>query len=140
MGKAGRGTCHFAPLFNGTVPPAYRRTEIEILGLPATADGRVVDPDSGAYHVLGNPLHVHGFKTTTVRNVALTAPYMHNGVFGTLEEVVDFYDGGGGAGPGIEPDHQTLPPDSLRLTDPEKQALVRFMEALTDTSRVRRPR
>ena len=135
MGRARCGTCHFAPLFNGTVPPAYTKTEIEILGVPTAPDAAVVDADSGAWHVLGNPLHVHGFRTPGVRNSALTAPYMHNGVYETLEEVVDFYDIGGGAGLGIRLEHQTLPPDSLKLTAQEKAALVRFLEALTDTVR-----
>ncbi len=63
-----------------------------------------------------SPLHLHAFKTPTVRNAALTAPYMHNGVYRTLEEVVDFYDRGGGAGIGIDLPNQTLPPDKLNLT------------------------
>lgn len=151
MGRAKCGTCHFAPLFNGTVPPAYTKSEIEIIGVPAAPDGApdaapdpapdaapgaaVIDADSGAWHVLGNPLHVHGFRTPGVRNSALTAPYMHNGVYETLEEAVDFYNAGGGAGLGIRLEHQTLPADSLKLTVEEKQALVRFLEALTDTAR-----
>jgi cytochrome c peroxidase len=66
--------------------------------------------------------------------VALTAPYMHNGAYPTLESVVDFYDRGGGAGIGVTLGHQTLPPDPLRLTAREKRALVAFMRALTDTA------
>lgn len=66
--------------------------------------------------------------------LALTAPYMHNGVFNTLEEVVDFYNVGGGHGWGIAPDHTTLPPDSLNLNEQEKKDLIYFMQALTDTS------
>ena len=58
--------------------------------------------------------HLHAFKTPTARNVALTAPYMHNGVFRTLEEVVDFYDRGGGAGIGIALENQTLPAERLQ--------------------------
>jgi cytochrome c peroxidase len=69
-----------------------------------------------------------------VRNVALTAPYMHNGVYRTLEEVVDFYNDGGGAGLGLDVPNQTLPADKLNLDDREKKALVAFMKALTDAS------
>ncbi|MEW5926786.1 MAG: cytochrome c peroxidase [Gemmatimonadota bacterium] len=135
MGRAKCGTCHFAPLFNGTVPPAYAETESEVLGVPSrpATRGAAVDPDPGRFRVHGIHLHRHAFKTPTVRNAELTAPYMHNGVFRTLEEVVDFYDRGGGAGIGIDLPNQTLPPDPLRLTDRDKADLVAFMRALTDT-------
>jgi cytochrome c peroxidase len=135
MGKARCGTCHFVPLFNGTVPPGYARSDVEIIGVPERiGPGAPVDRDQGRGPLHGNPLHAHAFRTTSVRNVALTAPYMHNGVYRTLEEVVDFYDGGGGAGLGIRLDNQTLPPDSLHLTPTEKLDLVAFMRALTDTT------
>jgi cytochrome c peroxidase len=134
MGKAGCGTCHFAPLFNGTVPPSYEKTEVEILGVPAdpAAEPLRLDPDPGRYDLYQIETHRHAFKTTTVRNAALTAPYMHNGAYETLDEVVEFYNAGGGAGLGIEVPHQTLPPDSLGLNDTEIGDLVAFMEALTD--------
>jgi cytochrome c peroxidase len=136
MGKARCGTCHFAPLFNGATPPALWEAEPEVIGVPAraVARGARVDPDSGRYNVRRIDQHLHAFKTPTLRNVALTAPYMHNGVFPTLEAVVDFYDAGGGAGIGARLGHQTLPPDSLRLTRGEKRALVAFLGALTDTA------
>ena len=54
------------------------------------------------------PERKHFFKTPTVRNVEQTAPYMHNGIYNTLEEVVDFYNRGGGAGIGIQQELQTL--------------------------------
>ncbi|MES2523167.1 MAG: cytochrome c peroxidase [Gemmatimonadota bacterium] len=136
MGKAKCATCHFAPLFNGTVPPAYQESEVEVLGVPAraTVRGARVDADSGRFRVTRAAPHLHAFKTPTVRNAELTAPYMHNGVFRTLEEVVDFYNRGGGAGIGISLPNQTLPADSLGLTGAEQRALVRFMRALTDTT------
>jgi cytochrome c peroxidase len=130
MGKGKCATCHFFPLFNGTVPPAYQETESEVLGTPATAAGKTIDPDEGKFVMTGREPHRHAFKTPTVRNVAKTAPYMHNGVFRTLNEVVDFYNKGGGNGLGFGLENQTLPFDRLNLTTPEKQALVAFMEAL----------
>ncbi|HYW31245.1 MAG TPA: cytochrome c peroxidase [Gemmatimonas sp.] len=136
MGKAKCATCHFAPLFNGTVPPTYQESEVEVLGVPATAAvrGARIDTDSGRFRVTRAAPHLYAFKTPTVRNVELTAPYMHNGVYRTLEEVVDFYNRGGGAGIGISLPNQTLPADSLGLSRAEQRALVRFMRALTDTS------
>jgi cytochrome c peroxidase len=67
--------------------------------------------------------------------VALTAPYMHNGAFATLEQVVDFYDRGGGAGLGLAVPFQTLPPTPLHLTSTERRGLVAFLRALTDSAR-----
>lgn len=136
MGKAKCGTCHYTPLFSGAVPPLYDEVESEVLGVPANTDtlDAVLDADSGKYHLYRMPHQLRSFKTPGLRNIALTAPYMHNGVYRTLEEVVDFYDRGGGAGLGFELDNQTLPPDRLQLTTSEKKALVAFMHALTDTS------
>ena len=142
MGKAQCGTCHFAPLFNGATPPMLVDAEPEVIGVPLrpAVMHAIVDPDSGRFNVRRIDQHLHAFKTPTLRNVALTAPYMHNGVFPTLEEVVDFYDGGGGAGIGVMLAHQTLPADSLRLSPAEKRALVAFLNALTDTAGTSRRR
>lgn len=142
MGKGGCANCHFAPLFNGTLPPRYERTEIEVLGIPAqpmkSRQGRFIadalDADSGRMAVDHAAPSFRGFKTPTLRNVALTAPYMHNGVFATLEEVMDFYDVGGGVGLGLDVPNQTLAPDSLHLSGEEKRDLIAFLHALTDTT------
>ena len=140
MGKAACGSCHFAPAFNGTLPPVYQHTESEVLGVPVMYDtaNATVDPDLGRYSSKRPTdeaeIYVHSFKTTTVRNVALTAPYMHNGVFETLEQVVDFYNRGGGAGIGIDLPHQTLPDSPLDLSQHEIRDIVAFMESLTDTT------
>ena len=58
---------------------------------------------------------------------------MHNGVYHTLEEVVDFYNKGGGIGLGLDVPYQTLPDTPLDLTETEVEDLVVFMNALTDT-------
>jgi cytochrome c peroxidase len=140
MGKALCGTCHFGPVFSGLVPPYFSENESEVIGVPARLDATIfeIDPDEGRFNN-GVPRdrapHLRfSFKTPSVRNVSLTPPYMHNGVYRTLEEVVDFYNRGGGLGLGIDLPHQTLPPDSLHLTATEQKALVAFMQALTDTS------
>lgn len=132
-GKGKCATCHFIPLFNGTVPPAYKKTEQEVIGTPQIKNGKEIDPDLGRYAQYKMPQLLHAFKTPTLRNVALTAPYMHNGVFESLEEVVVFYNDGGGAGTGIAVDNQTLPSDKLNLTDKEQKALIAFMKTLTDS-------
>ncbi len=135
MGKAKCATCHFAPVFNGTVPTRYKDTELELLGVPEINDtiNAIIDPDLGRFHIFGTEERKFFFKTPTVRNIELTAPYMHNGVYETLEEVVDFYNRGGGAGIGIDLEYQTLPPDPLNLTKEEQRNLVLFLKTLTDS-------
>jgi len=136
VGKGKCATCHFLPLTNGTVPPMYQKSEVEVLGTPrtATTQGAVVDPDLGRFRLSRAEPHRYAFRTPSLRNVALTAPYMHNGAYPTLESVVDFYNRGGGAGIGIQLDNQTLPPDRLNLTTVEQRQLVAFLRALTDTT------
>lgn len=135
-GKAKCATCHFIPLFNGSVPPTYRSTDVEVLGVPSTPVVRnaKLDRDTGRASITRSAPHLFAFKTPGLRNVALTAPYMHNGVYRTLEEVVDFYNRGGGTGIGIALGNQTLPFDSLQLTAAEQRDIVSFLRALTDTT------
>lgn len=137
-GKAGCATCHYAPTFSGLVPPLYHENESEVLGVLAKPNMLDVDQDPGR---IGNmmaedneEIYRGSFKTMTVRNVKLTAPYFHNGAYKTLDEVIDFYNKGGAAGLGLtyEVPNQTLPPDHLNLSKKEIAALIAFMESLTD--------
>ena len=129
-GKAKCATCHFIPLTNGTVPPNFDRSESEVLGVPAK--NKKLDIDFGKYDLTQAEVNRYSFKTPTIRNIALTAPYMHNGVLKTLEEVIDFYDQGGGEGLGFHLPNQTLPTDKLNLNALEKKQLIAFMKTLTD--------
>jgi cytochrome c peroxidase len=134
MGKAQCATCHFAPLFNGLIPPLYDRTEFEVLGVPSHDNLLHPSPDTDSGRLAFFPIDLYkgAFKTPTVRNAAVTAPYMHNGAFHTMEGVIDFYDKGGGNGIGLSVPNQTLSAMPLQLTPTEKKAIVAFMEALTD--------
>ncbi len=85
--------------------------------------------DLGYYEVTLQPSDRWKFKTPSLRNVALTAPYMHNGSIATLEEVVDFYAQGGIENPELSP---LIRP--LSLNETEKAALVEFMRSLTGES------
>jgi cytochrome c peroxidase len=131
MGKAKCATCHFPPVFNGTVPPNFTETEVESIGVPNLEETEL-DDDLGAYSIFKTEERKYFFKTSTVRNISKTAPYMHNGVYETLEQVVDFYNKGGGQGLGYEVPNQTLPLDKLNLSEKEIKDLIAFMEALTD--------
>lgn len=135
MGKAQCATCHFAPTFNGTVPPHFNDSEFEVLGVPSKAifKNAKIDKDLGRYTLYKADKRKYAFKTPTVRNSAKTAPYMHNGVYKTLEEVMQFYNVGGGAGIGIKLDNQTLPEDALNLTEKDIKDIIAFIETLTDS-------
>ncbi|MBS1607855.1 MAG: cytochrome-c peroxidase [Bacteroidetes bacterium] len=134
-GKAKCATCHFIPLFNGLVPPVFTETESEILGVPQTKDKThaILDTDIGKAGFTTSVIHKFAFKTPTLRNIELTAPYMHNGVYTTLEEVMEFYNNGGGKGLKIAPANQSLPFDKLNLSKKEIGDIISFMKALTDT-------
>lgn len=136
MGKAACATCHFPPTFNGTIPPKFDETELENLGITKNTDfdNPSLDDDLGRYYLYNSEERKGFFKTSTVRNIELTAPYMHNGAFETLEQVLDFYNLGGGQGLGLEVRHQTLPAVNLELEKKEISAIIAFMKTLTDTS------
>lgn len=143
-GKAACATCHFIPMYSGIVPPLFNESEAEVLGVPDKAEQPwKLDDDLGR---LDNGLtqevayfYRAAFKTPTLRNIEKTAPYMHNGVFNTLEEVMDFYNQGGGAGSGMELEHQTLADDPLDLTEQEIADIIAFMKALNDQTQFQAP-
>ena len=132
-GKGRCARCHVPPSFGGSHPPDFATAVYAALGVPVAPAGKSLDPDEGRGAVTRQPLDRHAFKTPTVRDVAKTAPYFHNGAFPTLESVVDFYDKGGGRGLGLDVPHQDPDVRPLRLTPAERQALLRFLRvALTD--------
>jgi cytochrome c peroxidase len=114
-GKAGCTGCHVGPTFSDE---EFHNTGV------AWRTGRLTDEGRAA--VTKMTTHLGAFKTPTLREVARTAPYMHDGSFATLEGVVDFYDRGGAPNPGLDP--QLRP---LRLTRAEKCDLVAFLRSLT---------
>lgn len=84
------------------------------------------NPDLGRYEVTEEDSHKGAFKTPTLRDIDLTAPYFHDGSAKTLKDVVEFYDKGG-----IKNDWLADEIKPLNLTDEEKAALVEFMKSLT---------
>ncbi|KGE85788.1 MAG: cytochrome-c peroxidase [Phaeodactylibacter xiamenensis] len=91
-------------------------------------------PDKGFGEVTGNIYDNGKFRAPTLRNIALTAPYMHDGRFATLEEVLDSYAAGGH---GIANEDPNIQP--FALSDEQKQAMIAFLNMLTDTSFVNNP-
>jgi cytochrome c peroxidase len=130
FGKAQCANCHKAPLFfedafgNIGVPQV-----VDMQHFPNDGeDPALAGYDLGRYYVTHDPDDLGDFKTPGLRNVELTAPYMHNGVFATLEEVVAHYNMVPAPVVGeLDPD---LPTD-LGLTAQEQMQLVEFLKALT---------
>jgi cytochrome c peroxidase len=113
----------------GRVEPRFHNTGLH------DVDGRGAypEPNTGVHRITGEPNDMGRFRAPTLRNVALTAPYMHDGSLATLEEVVDFYARGGRGGPLQDP-----LVTGFEVSDEERAALVAFLEALTDEAFVAR--
>jgi cytochrome c peroxidase len=120
------GHCHSIPLgtadqfFNNGLTEAPNMTEFK---------------DFGRGQITGNLIDRGKFKAPTLRNVTLTAPYMHDGRFNTLDEVLDHYSSGGKSSPNKDP---LLYP--LNFTSFEKRALKAFIETLVDTNFMKDPK
>jgi cytochrome c peroxidase len=102
------------------------------LGTPADTSFKDLSSDKGRYMINKAPETLHAFRTGSIRNAEYTKPYMHNGVFKSLEEVIDFYDVGGGQGKKMIVANQTLAGDSLHLTRSEKKELLAFIYSLNE--------
>jgi cytochrome c peroxidase len=88
--------------------------------------------DPGRFALTGDSAEYGAFKTPTLREVARTAPYMHDGSLGTLEQVIDLYDRGGGANRFLDRELHTL-----HLSPGDKRDLLDFLRSLTGTARAR---
>lgn len=113
--------CHGIPLMSDN--------EFHNIGLDAEFTG----VNQGRFQVTGNPSDMGAFKAPTLRNIALTAPYMHDGRFATLEEVVEHYNSGVRPSPSLDP-LMTKPGQmtELFLGPAQKASLVAFLHTLTD--------
>lgn len=133
------GDCHLGPLTSGAIPG--------FSGFHNNGIDTEAEMDAGLMDVTGNPSDKGRFKTPTLRNIALTAPYMHDGRFETLEEVVDHYNEGVHKSPTLdililEGSNEPIDPDAplrLHLTEQEKSDIIAFLHMLTDEDFVSNP-
>ena len=116
-GKANCTACHMGPNFTDE---RFHNTGV------AWRDGQLLDP--GRFAVSGKETDRGTFKTPTLREIARTAPYMHDGSIATLEEVIEFYNRGGNPNPYRDPELRPL-----QLTEEEKKAVAAFLRALSGT-------
>ena len=132
-GKGRCARCHIPPVFGGSRPPDFTVPVFSVLGVPAAPGEHVLDADRGRAVVTGRAQDEGAFKVPTVRDTGKTAPYFHHGRYATLEQVVDFYDQGGGRGLGMTVDNQDPEVRPLHLSAEEKRVLLVFLrEALDD--------
>ena len=141
-GKGNCLACHSGPLASDQkfyalgVPdhPAFKNDEIAQVthrwqwyqkGM-SEKDYRSAVDDAGLYYVTKNPKDIGKFRVPSLRELKHTAPYMHNGTLATLNDVVDFYNVGGGTAANKSP---LIKP--LKLSEREKKDLVAFLEALS---------
>jgi len=114
-GKANCTACHVGPNFSDE---GFHNSGV------AWRDGQWLDP--GRFVVTGKEADRGAFKTPTLREIARTAPYMHNGSLATLEEVIEFYNRGGNRNPYLDPELRPL-----NLSAEEKAALLAFLQSLS---------
>lgn len=112
-----RGHSYVVPLAPGI--------ETVVTDVDLQAFTRAVAPDLGRFEITQDPLDRYAFRTPNLRNVAHTAPYMHDGSLPSLEAVIDFYDGGGGRIPG-----KSALLVRLHLDGADKKALIAFLHSL----------
>ena len=94
--------------------------------------------DLGLYETTGSDVDKAKFKTPTLRNIEVTGPYMHDGRFSTLEEVIEHYNSGGHASSTVDPLMKNIG-DGLLLSPEDKQALLAFLRTLTDEEFLNNP-
>ncbi|MEX2178138.1 MAG: cytochrome c peroxidase [Gemmatimonadaceae bacterium] len=111
-GKANCSRCHMGPTLSDE---EFHNTGVSFGG-----------GDAGRAEVTGRDGDRGAFNTPTLRDVALTSPYMHDGSFRMLEEVIEFYNRGGGPNPHLDSEIQPL-----GLTPEEKRSLLAFLQSLT---------
>jgi len=128
VGRARCSLCHSGPTLTDQ---SFHNTGV------AWRDGMLAD--SGRAVVTGARDALGAFKTPSLRNVARTAPYMHDGSIATLEAVIDFY-AAGGRGDGRNNPHKSERITGFTLTPRDRSDLIAFLESLTDPSFLNDPR
>ena len=113
--RGGCNACHIGPSFTDE---RFHNTGV------AWRDGNIAD--DGRRVVSGKDRDRGAFKTPTLREIARTAPYMHDGSLTTLEDVVEFYSKGGRQNPNLDPEIRPR-----NFTSEEKRAIVAFLQSLT---------
>ena len=121
-----RGDCFHCHIYNGFTDEAFHNNGLDS-----------VYTDLGLGAITGDAHDMGKFKTPTLRNVEFTAPYMHDGRFATLEQVIDHYNSGGFGTPTVDPFIRVG--RGLGLTVQEKSDLLAFLKSLSDSTFLTNP-
>jgi len=115
--RTGCAKCHSGPMFSDY--------ELHVMSVP---DNSQIATDAGS-------ANTYAFRTMSLRNLSLTAPYMHNGVFKTLDQVIQFYDRvGGGNSQNAHVQRNALDPKLRGINDHDKELIIGFLKALEDNA------
>ena len=141
-GKGNCSACHPSTSVDGITPPLFTDFSYDNLGVPRNMEYPfyLMDPspypDLGLGGIVNDPLQNGKFKVMTLRNIALTAPYSHNGYFKTLKDIVHFYNTSSIPGmwpaPDVADNVNTTELGNLGLTDQEEDDIVAFLMTLSD--------
>ena len=128
--SSGCSHCHEIERDHGRfTDDSYRNTGVEWARINGQLGMRKDVPDVGRFAVTGRAGDRYAFRVPTLRNVALTFPYMHDGSLARLRDVVDFYDAGNGDDPQLDKRLRRL-----NLSAQQKQQLIAFLESLTSAN------
>jgi cytochrome c peroxidase len=130
--RAGCSACHSGLNFSGPIAHRGAPRAAAAFANNGTRDPAAGESDTGLMAVTGKPADLGRFRVPTLRNIELTAPYMHDGRFATLEEVVAHYASGGNR-PAQASDNVDPAVRRLQLSADEQRALIAFLRGLTDT-------
>jgi len=127
--------CHGG--FNFTQSSKHAMQKLDLVSFHNTGlynidgEGSYANGDQGLADITFNPKHRGKFRAPTLRNIMLTAPFMHDGSVATMSEVIDIY-AAGGRGNGVNNPLKSPFVQGFDITDEEKQDLLTFLESLTD--------
>ena len=134
--RGGCFQCHGGWNFSAVRVEGSRQARSKGLGFFNTGVSAYAPPNRGLFEITGRAEDIGKFRPPTLRNIAVTAPYMHDGSMATLEEVLDAYAAGGKT----EHPNKTRILHPFQLTAAERADLVEFLKSLTDADLLHDPR
>ncbi|MCR9197130.1 MAG: hypothetical protein NXI04_00640 [Planctomycetaceae bacterium] len=135
--RGGCATCHLRTQPNGDPQSAFFFVDKATVN---GVDAEVIESDTGKGRVTGNRAHDGAFKSPSLRNVALTGPYMHDGRFATLDRVLEHYNWSVRPHPNLDDRLADAAANGIAIPERQKVALAVFLETLTDQALLQDPR
>ena len=149
FGRARCAECHLPDAtasreryFEDTIPNRKRQSAFFFLSEPQAngIDSEIINNDPGVGEILQKKAALGKFKASSLRNIELTRPYMHDGRFKTLDQVIEHYNWSVGPHPNLDIRLQDFAANGLALPEREKVALAAFLRTLTDRKLITDPK